>query len=290
MCTSDPIIRIEREASFAIQGGYFTVAVLIDFTRAFDLLWVDGLLLKLIQLKIHGRLYSWIKNFLTDRKYMVKVGQSCFLPYTTVNGTPQGSSISPLLFIIMINDFPTLSKYTSDAFFADDCSIWRSGKNLEQIFHHLQLDLNLISEWCKKWGFTINTAKTQGIIFTHKKIINTHLLKLNIDKEVIPFDNSVKLLGIYLDSKINFKIQIDSIVAKSKSGLNLMRAVSGSNWGGNKKSLLTIYKSFILSRLDYCSFIYNDCSKSLLKKLDTIQYKSLIIASGALIGTAMKAI
>jgi len=171
MSTSDALIRIEREANFAIHSGNYTVAILIDFTRAFDLLWVDGLLLKLIQLKIQGRIYNWIKNFLTDRKYVVKFGDTWSNPYTTVNGTPQGSSISPILFIIMINDFPLLSKFTSDAFFADDCSIWRSGTNLEQIFYHLQLDLNLISEWCRKWGFTINTTKTQGIIFTNKKIL-----------------------------------------------------------------------------------------------------------------------
>src|SRR6267154_675811 len=290
MSTSDPIIRIEREANFAIKSGNYTVAILIDFTRAFDLLWVDGLLLKLIQLKIQGRIYNWIKNFLTNRKYIVKVGDSCSLPYTTENGTPQGSSISPILFIIMINDFPLLSKYTSEAFFADDCTIWRSGKNLEQIFYHLQQDLNLISEWCKKWGFTINTAKTQGIIFTNKTINKNKQLKLNIDQKPILFSNSVKLLGIHLDSKLTYKLQIDSIIEKSKSGINLMRAVSGSNWGGNKKTLLTIYKSFILSRLEYCSFIYLNCSKTLVGKLDTIQYKALLIAAGALIGTSRKAI
>ena len=172
MSTSDPLIRIEREASYSIQTGNFTVAILIDFTRAFDLLWVDGLLLKLIQLKIQGRISNWIKNFLTNRKNIVKIGESWSHPYITENGTPQGSSISPILFIIMINDFPLLSEHTRDAFFADDCSIWRSGKNLEQIFYHLQLDLDRIAEWCKKWGFNINTDKTQGIIFTKKKIQN----------------------------------------------------------------------------------------------------------------------
>jgi len=290
MCTSDPLIRIEREASYSIQSGNFTVAVLIDFTRAFDLLWVDGLLLKLMQLKIQGRISNWIKNFLSNRKYVVKVGDSYSCPYTTENGTPQGSSISPILFIIMVNDFPQLSEFTSDAFFADDCSIWRSGKNLEQIFYHLQRDLNLISEWCIKWGFTINTAKTQGIIFSKKINIKTAHLKLTIDQVPIQFSNTVKLLGIHLDSKLTYKCQVESIIKKSKSGINLMRAVSGTDWGGNKKTLLTIYKSFILSRLDYCSFIYSFCSKTLASKLDTIQYKALLIASGALLGTSMKAL
>ena len=60
--------------------------------------------------------------------------------------------------------------------------------------------------------------------------------------------------------------------------------------GGNKNTLLMIYKSFILSKLDYCSFIYSNCSNTLSKKLDTIQYKSLLIATGGLKGTSLKAL
>ena len=58
MSTSDPIIRLKHEAEFAIETGNITVAILIDFTRAFDLLWVDGLILKMMQLKIHGNILN----------------------------------------------------------------------------------------------------------------------------------------------------------------------------------------------------------------------------------------
>ena len=60
---------------------------------------------------------------------------------------------------------------------------------------------------------------------------------------------------------------------------------------GNKKSvLLTIYKALILSRIDYCCFIYENCSHSQTKKLDTIQYKSLLLATGGMKGTALNAL
>src|SRR6266516_7090755 len=136
--TGDPIIRIKQEAELAINSGYFTVAVLIDFKRAFDLLWVDGLIMKLIKLKLSGNFIKWIKSFLTGRSCQVMVNETLSSCYYTENGTPQGSALSPILFIVMINDFPQLSSYTSDGFFADDCTIWRSGKNLTQIIFHLQ--------------------------------------------------------------------------------------------------------------------------------------------------------
>ena len=167
--------------------------------------------------------------------------------------------------------------------------IWRSGKNLDHICLHLQEDLTLIYMWCKKWGFVINTDKTQGIIFTNKHI-NNNEIKLKIGDKFVKFHSSVKLLGIYFDKKLTWKSHIESLVERSKTGLNLMRAISGTTWGGNKNTLLMIYKSFILSKLDYSSFMYSNCSKSLSKKLDTIQYKSLLIATGGLKGTSLKAL
>src|SRR6266516_1178657 len=169
----------------------------------------------------------------------------------------------------MVNDLPTLSQYTYYAFFADDCTIWRSGTNLPLIVHHLQQDLTLVSSWCSKWGLKINIIKTMGIIFcNHNVDLNT--IKLNIYGNPIIFLNSVKMLGVIFDSHLTWKAHIDYLIAKSVKGLNLIRCISGTNWGSNKSTLLTIYKSIILSSLDYCCFTYDTASPSNLKRLDSI--------------------
>jgi len=121
--TNDAIARLKVDAENSINGGNFTIALMIDFSRAFDVLWVDGLLLKLRKLNITGNVFWWIKNFLQDRNYVVKLNEAFSDPYTLDNGTPQGSSLSPLLFLIMVNDFPKLSQFTMEALFADDCTI-----------------------------------------------------------------------------------------------------------------------------------------------------------------------
>jgi len=288
--TNDPIIRLKHEADIAITSGNITVAILIDFTRAFDLLWVDGLLLKMLNLKISGNMLRWIKNFLSLRTSRVKIGNQFSIDFTSENGTPQGSSLSPILFLIMVNDFPTLSQYTSNALFADDCTIWRSGTNLRQIQFHLQQDLNLISEWCKKWGFQINTDKTMGIIFSNKTTLIKKKIVLKIDDKQVNFKNSCKLLGVTFDNHLTWKNHIDQLVNKSSRALNILRCISGSSWGSNKDTLLILYKSLILSNLDYCCFAYSNSALTNLKKLDTIQYKSLILATGGIKGTALRAL
>src|SRR6267154_1581528 len=198
--TCDPIVRLNHEIDFSVSHGYHSIAILIDFTRAFDLIWVDGLLTKIYNLKITGNTYKFIKNFLTDRINIVKIGTSFSSLFALQNGTPQGSSLSPLLFLIMTNDFPKLSKFTSDALFADDCTIWRSGRNIDQIVHHLQEDLEVISKWVTKWGLSINVEKTTAIIFTKSKI-NVSNFKLKVGQSTIVIKNSCKLLGVVFDKQ-----------------------------------------------------------------------------------------
>src|SRR5437870_11147681 len=102
----------------------------------------------------------------------------------------------------MINDLPTLSRFTNRALFADDLTIWRSGINIQQIIYHLQEDVNSLISWCNKWGFSINSNKTIGIIFTNKK--NLKIPPMLIEKDVIKFENKCVILGITFDSHLTW--------------------------------------------------------------------------------------
>lgn len=64
----------------------------------------EGLLIKLNKIGIGGKLYNWVLDFLFERTFQVKIGEELSAPYNILNGTPQGSAISPLLFNLMIND------------------------------------------------------------------------------------------------------------------------------------------------------------------------------------------
>ena len=80
------------------------VAVFFDVEKAYDLMWREGLLIKLRRLGVSGLLFGWVRDFLTGRKMEVRVGRSFSGSCEVGTGTPQGSVISPLLFSIMIDD------------------------------------------------------------------------------------------------------------------------------------------------------------------------------------------
>ena len=99
--------------------------------KAYDMLWKEGLLIKLKALGIGGRAYNWVVNFLFDRQIQVKVGVEYSRVYTVENGTPQGSVCSPLLFNIMINDiFSQVEQSIGKSLYADDGALWIRNRNV----------------------------------------------------------------------------------------------------------------------------------------------------------------
>jgi len=96
-------------------------------------------------LGITGNIFNSIKNILTDRSIQVKVGSAFSQKYTPDNGIAQGSIISPLLFLIVINDLPD-SLDVESSLFADDSCVFKSGKNLNYIRKCIRRNLEKISE------------------------------------------------------------------------------------------------------------------------------------------------
>lgn len=80
------------------------MAVFFDVETAYDMVWKQGLMIKLNMMGIGGRMYNWIKDFVFDRFIQVRIGTVLSKRYMVDNGTPQGSVISPILFSIMMND------------------------------------------------------------------------------------------------------------------------------------------------------------------------------------------
>ena len=131
--TMDNLFNFEHFVSTAVNNKGIAVALFLDFSKAFDRIWVDGVLLKLFKFGLLGNILIWVRDYLNNRSFQVKVGDTLSDTYFLDNGVPQGGCLSPLLFNIMMHDFPSLQTDSFKSIFADDCNLCRSGKNLESI-------------------------------------------------------------------------------------------------------------------------------------------------------------
>jgi hypothetical protein len=135
--TLDQIIKIQDEIYKYIKNGGYTVGTFLDFEKAYDMLWRTGLLAKLKKMGINGRMFAFIKDFISDRTFQVQIGKERSSTWTLENGTPQGSVISPILFLIMINDMSEVINGVHLSLFADDSATYKSEKNLQYIMKEI---------------------------------------------------------------------------------------------------------------------------------------------------------
>ena len=144
----------------------------LDLAAAYDLVDPSALLYVVHKMGVRGSLAVFIRNFLLSRTFQVRVGAFLSSPTTKIYGIPQGSVISPTLFLIMINtiaaDINTLFRHTHHSIFADDVALWCVHKSVDRAAQILQESLYMISEWCGSWGLKISVSKSVSEVFTKR--------------------------------------------------------------------------------------------------------------------------
>ena len=145
-----------------------TLAIFIDFKKAFDTLDYKILLQKINALNISQNLKSLIKDYFTNRsqKTYANNSQSSIQPLNY--GVPQGSILGPLFFTLYINDLPKIVS-SNMLLYADDSVIFESSNDESKLYSQLQTDLNLIKYWCDLHKLTINVKKTKAVLFSYRK-------------------------------------------------------------------------------------------------------------------------
>lgn len=114
------------------------VAVFFDVEKAYDMLWRDGLLIKLHEAGVGGSMFNWVLDFLCDRTIQVKIGSHVSEPCKTENETPQGGVVSPTVCSLVINDiFKDVSDSCGKSLLADDGALWVRGKNVDHLVKKL---------------------------------------------------------------------------------------------------------------------------------------------------------
>lgn len=197
-----------------------TIAVLIDFRAAFDTVWHYGLLYKMSGL-FPPHMIKLFHSYLSGRSFFVTSRSPHFKNITSritavSAGVPQGSVLGPLLYSIFINDLPTTPNIRL-GLYADDTVIYSSKKSMKLAYKHVQSELNQLSTWCSSWKIQINTGKCEAIAFSRKRKLPS---PLHINQTPLPWQTSVRYLGITLDRTLTFTSHTTQALTKGRALLS----------------------------------------------------------------------
>ena len=169
-CTNQ-LLSLVHEIHESFDRGLEVRSIYLDMSKAFDKVWHEGLIFKLEQNGIEGKLLNLFKNYLSNRKQRVVLNGMESNWGEIKAGVPHGSVLGPLLFLIYINDLEDGIK-SNVKFFADDTSLFSIVKDPDVSFDMLQHDLDSITEWAHQWKMSFNpdpSKPAEEILFSHKK-------------------------------------------------------------------------------------------------------------------------
>ena len=172
----------------------------IDFQKAYDYVWHDGLFHKMLLRGMIGPLYRVIYSMYESVKSIVKCGNDVSDITVKMVGLRQGCVLSPCLFSLFIADLPTfLSERECKGVFIHD--VWLrvllyadDGALVAESAADLQLILDALYVYCSKWRMIVNVKKTEIMVFNRKRPLDAY--RLSYDNKYLSIAQEFKYLGV----------------------------------------------------------------------------------------------
>lgn len=242
------LLEVMEDFTKMIDRGEDIDIIYLDFKKAFDSVPHYRLLRKMEAYGINGKIYGWVRNFLTNRTQRVKVGQEFSSTANVSSGIPQGSILGPILFTIFINDLPD-NLNSKCKIFADDTKIYNTPEN--NVI--MQNDINELCEWTEKWNLYFNASKCKVLHIGKTNPKYKYIIKNKENEIEITNVYEEKDLGVTFDTDFLFDQHIANIINKANQRIGIIKRTFHCL---DKDIFLQLYKSLVRPILEYGNIIW----------------------------------
>jgi hypothetical protein len=257
-----------------INKGQVNVMCSLDMAKGFDTISHKILLHKLKYYGFNVNSILFFESYLSNRRQIVKYNGNVSSDLPVSIGVPQGSVLGPILFILYVNDLPDFLNCNCEMY-ADDSTLYCSAPTLELCQPILSSNLSLAEEWLHRNQLVVNASKSCVMVVTNKCVVSENLI-VCLNNVVLPVKSDIKLLGLYVDGKLDFKIHIEYLYKKISGKVGLLRRLSKTLYSSQ---LLLIYKTLIQPHFDYVITIWGSSYSTYVARLQRLQNRCVRIIS-----------
>src|SRR5204863_4060070 len=196
----------------------------------------------------------WIKSFLQGRSTQLQFNSTKSESIPTPAGVPQGSPLSPLLYMYYNADLLEVAPQQQGTRlgFIDDIAYGIEGNSGQENVRKLKLILNKTEEWRKKHGAQFEPSKYILVHYTWNRNLET-TASITINGINVEPSNEAKYLGIIFDKELRFQSHLQSIVKKGTSAALALFSIVKNSWGVPYKYVRQLFLSIIAPRMDYAA-------------------------------------
>ncbi|KAL5251660.1 hypothetical protein ACHWQZ_G017138 [Mnemiopsis leidyi] len=249
--------------------------IYLDFAKAFDKVDHAVLLEKLKRYGIQGKAFAWIREFLLNRKQTVVVEGHKSSFQAVRSGVPQGTVLGPILFVLYINDLLDSIEFSIGFSFADDTKLIGAIQDEDSV-RLLQNDLDTVIKWSAANNMELHEKKFEVVSYklnTSKIMRQLPFYPLTVEYStscghIIEPQVTVRDLGVYVSNERSWTLHIE----KTIQGARQMAAWALSAFRDRSTIvMLTLYKSLVRPKLEYCSPVWNPHKVSDIQKIENVQ-------------------